>query len=157
MSNTVTSEKVAIFFFFFDPFTIGHNDIVERALRLFDKVIIAIGVNGKKKPMFSAQVRHRQIGDYYKDNQRIEVITFSGLTADLVAQYKASALVRGIRSGVDYEYERTLADINHQLSGVDTVLLFTQQNLSHISSGSVRELISYGYDVSGMLPPGFEL
>lgn len=65
--------------------------------------------------------------------------------------------MRGIRSGVDYEYERTLADINHQLSGVDTVLLFTKQNLSHISSGSIRELISYGHDVTAMLPPGFEL
>ena len=157
MNNDEREERIALFAGSFDPFTIGHNDIVERTLKLFDKVVIAIGVNGTKKPMFSAQVRYRQISSYYKEDPRIEVVTYSGLTADLVAQYKASALVRGIRSGVDYEYERTLADINHELSGVDTVLLFTKQNLSHISSGSIRELISYGHDVTAMLPPGFEL
>ena len=113
MNNDEREERIALFAGSFDPFTIGHNDIVERTLKLFDKVVIAIGVNGTKKPMFSAQVRYRQISSYYKEDPRIEVVTYSGLTADLVAQYKASALVRGIRSGVDYEYERTLAAVSY--------------------------------------------
>lgn len=150
-------ERIALFAGSFDPFTVGHYDVVVRGLRLFDKIVIAIGNNDQKHPMFLAEVRYRQLTSYYAENPAIEVIIYSGLTADVAKKVGAVALLRGIRSGADYEYERTLADTNHYLSGVDTVLLFTAQRLSHISSGSVRELISYGHDVKEMLPPGFKL
>lgn len=150
-------KRIALFAGSFDPFTIGHYDIVKRGLDLFDKIIIAIGVNDQKKPMFSAEKRLQQISQFYKNNPAVEVITYSGLTADVAKSKGVSALLRGIRSGADYEYERTLADTNHYLCGIDTVLLFTAQELSHISSGSVRELIRYQHNVVEMLPPGFQL
>lgn len=151
------TEKIALFAGSFDPFTVGHHDIVNRGLRLFDKIVIAIGVNDKKAPCFSAEERFRQISSYYAENPAIEVITYKGLTADIATKVGAAALIRGIRCVADYEYERTLADTNHYLCGIDTVLLFTAQHLSHISSSSIRELLSYHHDVSAMLPPGFKL
>lgn len=149
------SMRIALFAGSFDPFTIGHHDILQRGLRLFDKVVVAIGINDQKRPLFTAEQRLRQITNYYATNARIEVLTYKGLTADIAREIGATVLLRGIRSGNDYEYERTLADTNHYLAGLETVLLFTDQKLSHISSGSVRELISYGHDVTDMLPPGF--
>ncbi len=150
-------KRIALFAGSFDPFTIGHFDVVKRGLNLFDKIVIAIGINDLKKPMFTAEERLQQISTFYANNPDVEVITYKGLTADIAQKVGAIALLRGIRSGADYEYERTLADTNHYLCGIDTVLLFTAQNLSHISSGSVRELMSYGHDVEEMLPPGFKI
>lgn len=150
-------KRIALFAGSFDPFTIGHYDVVSRGLALFDKIVIAIGINDLKKPLFTAEERFHQIQTFYADNPAVEVITYTGLTADIALEVGAVALLRGIRSGADYEYERTLADTNHYLSGIDTVLLFTAQGLSHISSGSVRELIGYGHNVEAMLPPGFKL
>lgn len=147
----------ALFAGSFDPFTIGHADIVARGLHLFDSVVIAIGINDKKKPLYTSEERLRQISSYYASNDRIKVITYTGLTADVAKEVGATVLLRGIRSGVDYEYERTLADTNRYLTGIETVLLFTAQHLSHISSGSVRELLNYGHDITSMLPPSFTL
>ncbi len=149
--------SIALFAGSFDPFTLGHFDIVTRGLKLFDKVVIAIGVNDKKTPLFSPEKRLEQIERFFENEPKIEVITYNGLTADVAKQVGATALLRGIRSGADYEYERSLADINHYLCGVETVLLFTSQQLSHISSGSVRELLRYKHNVEDLLPPGFVL
>ncbi len=151
------NQRIALFAGSFDPFTIGHYDIVERGLILFDKVVIAIGINDLKKSMFSIDERKRQLTDLYVNESRVEVITYTGLTADIAQKTGATALLRGIRSGADYEYERSLADTNHMLCGIETVLLFTDQKLSHISSHTVRELLSYGRDVTPLLPPGMLL
>ena len=141
----------ALFAGSFDPFTIGHADIVTRGLRLFDSVVIAIGVNDKKQPLYTSEERLRQISSFYAEEKRIKVIAYTGLTADIAKEVGATVLLRGIRSGLDYEYERSLADINRCLTGIETVFLFTAQHLSHVSSGAIRD------DVSGMLPPGFVL
>ncbi len=150
-------EAIAIFAGTFDPFTKGHADIVERSLALFDRVIVAIGVNVTKSTLYSPEQRLQQIKQFYQSNPHVEVMTYSGLTVDLVKQTGAQALVRGIRSALDFEYERGLADLNRELSGVETVLLCTDLSLSFISSSAVRELISYGHDVSEFLPWGFEI
>ena len=147
----------ALFAGSFVPFTIGHADIVTRGLRLFDSVVIAIGVHDKKQPLYTSEERLRQISSFDAEERRIKVIAYTGLTADIAKEVGATVLLRGIRSGLDYEYERSLADINRCLTGIETVFLFTAQHLSHVSSGAIRELINYGHDVSGMLPPGFVL
>ncbi|MFC2269414.1 MAG: pantetheine-phosphate adenylyltransferase, partial [Porphyromonas endodontalis] len=102
----------ALFAGSFDPFTIGHADIVTRGLRLFDSVVIAIGVNDKKQPLYTSEERLRQISSFYAEERRIKVIAYTGLTADIAKEVGATVLLRGIRSGLDYEYERSLADIN---------------------------------------------
>lgn len=150
-------NTIALFAGSFDPFTLGHYDIVCRALQLFDRVVIAIGNNDKKHTLFSLEQRITMLQNFFSSNDRVEVCSYSGLTVDFARQIKASVLVRGIRSAADYEYERTLADVNQHLMGIDTVLLFTSQALSHISSSIVRELLHYGHDVTNMLPPGIVL
>lgn len=141
----------------FDPFTKGHADIVERGLNLFDELIIAIGINENKKSLFSPEERYRQICDYYKDNNKVKVITYDGLTVEFAKKNGVSILLRGVRSNTDMEFERTLADLNRHIAGLETVLLPASQQLTHISSTVVRELLHYGADVSGFLPKGFKL
>lgn len=150
-------KNIALFAGTFDPFTRGHADIVERSLALFDEVIIAIGINEQKRTLFSAEKRLEQISRYYQSRPRVRVITYNSLTVDLVRETGASALVRGIRSGADFEYERTLADLNRHLSGSETILLCTDTRLSFISSSAVRELIAFGRDASDFLPDNFVL
>lgn len=136
----------------FDPFTIGHFDIVERALQLFDKVIIAVGFNEQKAGWQTVEERLNNIRTLYADEPRIEVISYSGLTADLVQHLHVDALLRGVRSIKDYEYEQQMADMNRLLCGVDTLLLFTRPDLACISSSAVRELAHFGKDISPLLP-----
>ena len=141
----------------FDPFTRGHADIVTRGLALFDEVIVAIGTNEAKRNLFSAEERLAQISAFYAKEPRVRVVTYTGLTVTLAQELDVTVLLRGVRSSTDMEYERTLADLNRHLSGVDTVLLCTDTRLSFISSSAVRELISFGRDVSDFLPEGFVL
>lgn len=139
----------------FDPFTIGHANLVERALTLADEVVIAIGINEGKSPMFSAEKRLEAICSYYKDNPRVSVMQYRGLTVDAVRQTGANAILRGVRSVADYELERNMADINRSLDGVETLLLVSEPEFQHISSSLVRELISFGRDVSALMIAGF--
>lgn len=141
----------------FDPFTRGHADIVSRGLVIFDKIIVAIGVNEGKKPFYSPEQRLKQIKAYYKDQPAVEVCIYNGLTVTFAKEKQANFLLRGVRSSTDMEYERTLADLNKQIAGMETVLLPAKQQLTHISSTVVRELLHYGSDVSGFLPEGFML
>lgn len=141
----------------FDPFTRGHADIVNRGLALFDKVIIAIGVNESKRCLFSSEQRQRQIRYFYRSEPRIEVLTYDGLTVDFAQEQGVRFLLRGVRSSTDMEYERTLADLNRHIASMETVLLPASQQLTHISSTVVRELLHFGGDVSGFLPEGFVL
>ena len=136
----------------FDPFTLGHKSIVDRVLPIADEVVIAIGVNAGKKSMFSLEERMAQIQKVYADEPRVKVASYEGLTTDFAESIGATVMVRGVRTAQDFEFERTLADVNRQLTGIETILLITEPQYSAISSSVVRELISYGKDVKEFLP-----
>lgn len=150
-------NTIAMYAGSFDPFTRGHADIVARGLNLFDKVIIAIGVNESKRNLYSSTERKAQIKQYYSGNPRIEVYTYDGLTVSFAQELGIKFLLRGVRSSTDMEYERTLADLNRHIAGMETILLPASQQLSHISSTVVRELLHFGGDVTDFLPEGFSL
>jgi len=137
----------------FDPFTRGHQSIVDRTLKsVADKIVIAIGVNYGKKYMFSLEERIEAIRKLYADNPNVTVASYEGLTTDFAKAINADFLVRGARSIQDFESERNIADVNRRLSGIETILLFTEPELSCVSSSIVRELMSYGKDVTDFLP-----
>lgn len=136
----------------FDPFTLGHKSIVDRVLPIADEVVIAIGVNAGKKSMFSLEERMAQIQKVYANEPRVKVASYEGLTTDFAESIGATVMVRGVRTAQDFEFERTLADVNRQLTGIETILLITEPQYSAISSSVVRELISYGKDVKEFLP-----
>ena len=144
--------KTAVFAGTFNPFTIGHQAIVERALLIFDKVIIAIGHNVNKPADPSLVKRVEAIGKVYDGNDAVEVTSYSGLTADFVRESGATASLRGIRNITDFEYERNLADVNKKILGVDTVFLAADPEHSYISSSVVRELQAFGHDTSALVP-----
>lgn len=145
----------AIFTGSFDPFTIGHYDIVRRALPLFSRIVIGVGVNERKQYMQSAEQRCATIASIYADEPKIEVKSYSDLTVDFARREGAIYIIKGVRSVKDFEYEREQADINRQLSGIDTILLYSDPRYSSISSSMVRELIHFGQDVSRYLPQKF--
>lgn len=132
----------------FNPFTKGHADIVERGLQLFDKMIIAIGYNEQKVAEGDVESRLSSLKALYADDARVEVITYSYLTIEVARQYDACAILRSVRSIKDYEYELQMADVNHKLSGIETVVLFARPELASISSSVVRELQHFGHDTS---------
>lgn len=136
----------------FDPFTLGHKSIVDRTLQFAEEVVIAIGVNAGKKSMFSLEERMAQIQKVYADEPRVKVASYEGLTTDFAECIGATAMVRGVRTAQDFEFERMLADVNRKLTGIETILLITEPQYSAISSSVVRELLSYGKDVKDFLP-----
>ena len=136
----------------FDPFTIGHADIVRRALALFDHIIIGVAVSELKHTKQEADQRLQTIKRLYDDNPAVEVVSYSDLTVDLAKRTNASCIIRGIRSVKDFEYERDQAEVNRQLGGIETLLLFADPQTAHISSTLVRELQFFGQDVSKYLP-----
>lgn len=139
----------------FDPFTIGHDSIVRRALPLFDHIIIGVGVNERKKYMLSVEERVKRIKRLYADNPKIEVKAYSDLTIDFARREQATYIIKGVRSVKDFEYEREQADVNRLLSGVETIFLYAEPQLSSISSTMVRELQHFGRDISEFLPKGY--
>jgi len=146
-------SRIALFTGSFDPFTKGHQDIVDRALEsVADEVIVAIGVNYEKKCMFSPEERLSAIRNLYKDDARVRVETYEGLTTHFAKRVGASFILRGVRSVKDYEFERDMAEVNHRLTGIETILMFTAPELECISSSVVRELLSYHQDVTEFLP-----
>lgn len=144
--------KIAIFPGSFDPFTIGHYDIVKRALTLFDKIVIGIGQNQTKQSTFSLTERLERIEKAFADESRVVVTTYDGLTVDFARKHGATHIVRGVRSTIDFEYERSIAEANRQLSGIETVLLYTSPEYGHISSTLVRDLNAHGRDITNYLP-----
>ncbi|MCD8203498.1 MAG: pantetheine-phosphate adenylyltransferase [Prevotella sp.] len=144
--------RTGIFVGSFDPFTIGHDSIVRRALPLFDRIVIGVGVNERKKYMYSTSERVQAIATLYKDEPKIEVKEYDDLTADFVQRVNAQYIIKGVRSIKDFEYEREQADINKQLCGVETILLYAEPQYESVSSSLVRELIHFGKDVSMFLP-----
>ncbi|MDE6348889.1 MAG: pantetheine-phosphate adenylyltransferase [Bacteroides sp.] len=142
----------AIFPGTFDPFTIGHASVVERALGFVDEVVIGIGINEGKHTCFPVEKREEMIRDLYRNEPRVKVQAYDCLTTDFALQVDACLIIRGIRSVKDFEYEETIADINRKLTGIETVLLFTEPELACVSSSVVRELMKFGKDVSRFLP-----
>lgn len=149
--------RKAIFPGTFDPFTIGHASVVERALTFMDEIVIGIGINESKSTWFTTEKRVEMIRRYYAQNPRVKVKAYPNLTVDFAREQEAAFIIRGIRTVHDFEYEETIADINRKLSGVETILLFTEPELSSISSTIVRELLSFGKDVSAFIPEGLDL
>jgi len=145
--------KRAIFPGTFDPFTIGHYSIVKRGLHIFDEIVIGIGHNQSKKTLFSIEKRMEMIQNAFVDEPRVKVTAYSTLTIDFATEVEAGFILRGLRSVGDFEYERTIGDNNRILSGIETVILFTEAEYAHISSTVARDLISYGKDISSFLPP----
>lgn len=146
-------EKVALFPGSFDPFTKGHEDIVRRSLRLFDKVVIAIGYNSKKhRRYFDVNEMVSYIEEAFKEDP-VEVIVYDELTARIAGKYKAQFLVRGLRNTTDFEYENSIAQVNKYLNvELETVFLITSPELAPISSSIIREVHKYGGNVAPFLP-----
>ena len=138
----------------FDPFTKGHADLVERGLQLFDSIVIAVGYNENKEGWIPVEERVRALNALYANEPRVTVESYTGLTIDFAKQCGAVAILRGIRSVKDYEYEMQLADVNKQLSGIETLLLFANPQYSSVSSSIVRELAHFGKDIKPFLPEG---
>ena len=149
--------KRAIFPGTFDPFTIGHFSIVKRALTFMDEIVIGIGINENKHTYFPIEKRVDMIQKLYKDEPRIKVMAYDCLTVDFAQQIDANFIVRGIRTVKDFEYEETIGDINRKLANIETILLFTEPEMTCISSTIVRELLGFNKDISMFLPEGMEI
>ena len=144
--------KKAIFPGSFDPITNGHYDIIKRGVSLFDEVIVAIGVNAEKKYMFALEDRKRFIEEAFKDEPKVKVITYSGLTIDLCKKEKADFILRGLRNPADFEFEKAIAHTNRVMSKIETVFLLTAARTSFISSSIVRDVLRNGGDISQLVP-----
>ena len=136
----------------FDPFTLGHESIVKRSMHFFDRLIIAIGINDQKKPYYSLDKRLEQIAACFPKQSNIEITHYTGLTGDFARQKNCRAILRGVRSVADYEYEKTLADFNYKAFGLETFFLYSKPELSMVNSAMVRELLRHGKDVSSYVP-----
>ena len=144
--------KKAIFPGSFDPITLGHVDIINRALPLFDEIIIAIGVNSTKKYMFSLEERVRFIKENYKNEPKISVTTYSGLTTEFCKSKNVEFILRGLRNPADFEFEKAIAQTNRKLANIETVFLLTSATTSFISSSIVRDVYHHGGDISELVP-----
>ena len=144
--------KTALFPGSFDPFTKGHQNIVERALPLFDRLVIGIGRNTTKQTLYTPEERQQQIAVLFANEPRIDVQIYDVLTVDFAKSVGAQYVLRGVRTMADFEYERTIADVNKRLAGLETVLLFADADTASISSSLVRELKAFGKDVTDFLP-----
>ncbi|MDC6351820.1 pantetheine-phosphate adenylyltransferase [Zeaxanthinibacter sp. PT1] len=142
----------AIFPGSFDPITLGHFDIIQRGITLFDELIIAIGINAEKKYMFSLEDRLRFIEEAFRDEPKIRVLTYEGLTVDFCKKVDAGFILRGLRNPGDFEFEKAIAHTNRKLSEIETVFLLTSSGKSYISSSIVRDVIRHGGDFTGLVP-----
>ena len=146
------NHRKAIFPGSFDPITLGHYDIIERGLTLFDELVIGIGINSDKKYMFSLEERKRFIEDTFAGEKKIKVMTYEGLTVDFCKEIGAQFILRGLRNPADFEFEKAIAHTNRHLSEIETVFLLTSSGKSYISSSIVREVIRNGGDYTKLVP-----
>ncbi|MDG1285483.1 MAG: pantetheine-phosphate adenylyltransferase [Flavobacteriaceae bacterium] len=144
--------KKAIFPGSFDPITLGHLDIVNRGVTLFDEVIIAIGENSSKEYMFSLEERKKFIENTFKDNPKVKVVSYQGLTTEFCKEIGVNFILRGLRNPADFEFEKAIAHTNRELSKVETVFLLTSTQTSFISSSIVREIIRFKGDYKKLVP-----
>ncbi|MBR7183908.1 MAG: pantetheine-phosphate adenylyltransferase [Alistipes sp.] len=151
-------ERIALFPGSFDPFTRGHESLVEGALRLFDSVVIAVGENPSKRGLLAVEKRMELIAERYKSDSRVKVASYSCLTGDFARQIGAVAMIRGIRNTTDFNFERSIEATNRRLfPEITTLMLVTPDEYAHISSSIVRELLSFGHDVSEFMPEGVDI
>jgi pantetheine-phosphate adenylyltransferase len=151
-------KKVAVFPGSFDPFTIGHEAIVRRALSLFDEIIIAVGANALKKNFYRLETREEMISKVFKNDPRVKVDHYEGLTVDYCKRNGAGYLLRGLRTSADFEFERAIAQVNKVMApGVESVFLLTVPEHSHINSSIVRDIITNGGDASRFVPSAINL
>ena len=136
----------------FDPITLGHLDVVERALPFFDEIVIAAGVNIDKKYMFPVELRMQFLEQTFAEHEKIKVTSYEGLTVDYCKKIDAHAILRGLRNPADFEFEKAVAQINRKLSGMETLFLLTDVNMSYISSSMVRDIIANNGDYSSLVP-----
>lgn len=145
--------KIAVFPGSFDPITVGHVNLVERALPLFDKIVVAVGINSSKKYLFSLEQRIEWLKLVFRGHEKVEVDHFQHLTAHFCQKIGARYLLRGLRNASDFDYEKTISQVNHIVGeGIETVFLISQPEYSHISSTIVREVIIGGADATPFLP-----
>jgi pantetheine-phosphate adenylyltransferase len=149
--------KRAIFPGSFDPITLGHCDIINRGVTLFDEVIVAIGENSAKDYMFSLEERKSFIKNTFEGNSKIKVMSYSGLTTDFCKEINADFILRGLRNPADFEFEKAIAHTNRNIGDIETVFLLTSVDTSFISSSIVREIIHYNGDYKKMVPPAVNL
>ena len=151
-------QKVAVFPGSFDPFTVGHESIVLRALDLFDKIIVAIGKHSSKQPLFKIETRVEMVNKVFKSYNQVSVDSFEGLTVDFCRKVEASYLLRGIRTSADFEYERAIAQINKKmLPTVESIFLLTSPEHTPVNSTIIRDIIRNGGDASQFLPAGIHI
>lgn len=151
-------KKIALFPGSFDPITKGHKSIVERALPLFDKIVVAVGTNTAKNSVFPLEKRIEWIEKTFAQYDNVEVVTFNSLTVDFCREIGAKYILRGLRNSTDFQYERNIARINQELdSEIETIFLMTKPDDAAISSSLVREILSFGRDVSQFIPEEIEI
>ncbi len=144
--------KRAIFPGSFDPITLGHVDIIDRALPLFDEIVIAIGLNADKKYMFSHEQRTQFIEQTFAKEPKIKVVSYSGLTIDFCKKIEADFILRGLRNPADFEFEKAIAQTNRKLAGIETVFLLTSATTAFISSSIVRDIVRHNGNIKGFVP-----
>lgn len=144
--------KRALFPGSFDPITNGHYDIITRGVKLFDEVVVAIGVNSEKKYMFSLEERKHFIEEAFKNEPKVKVVTYEGLTIDFCKEIDAEYILRGLRNPADFEFEKAIAHTNRKLSKIETVFLLTASRTSYISSSIVRDVIRNNGDYTVLVP-----
>ena len=152
MDNTINTPRIAVFPGSFDPMTVGHWNILQRALPLFDQIIVAVGINTDKQCRQSHDERIAHLKELFRDTERISVASYSGLTVDFCHEHGAKFLLRGVRNMADFEYERNIADINRTIApDIETVILFADPQYAAISSSMVRELQNFGKEVKDFI------
>ena len=144
--------KKAVFPGSFDPLTLGHCDIINKSLDLFDEIVLAIGVNSTKENMFSVDQRKKFINDEFVNEEKIKILTYDGLTVDFCKTINANFIVRGLRNPADFEFEKTIAQTNKKLTGIETVFFLTSPETAYISSSIVREIIANKGEYTKLVP-----
>ncbi len=144
--------KKAVFPGSFDPLTLGHCDIINKSLDLFDEIVLAIGVNSTKENMFSIDQRKKFINDEFVNEEKIKILTYDGLTVDFCKTINADFIVRGLRNPADFEFEKTIAQTNKKLTGIETVFFLTSPETAYISSSIVREIIANKGEYTKLVP-----
>lgn len=149
--------RKAVFPGSFDPITLGHFDIIQRGLQVFDEIVVAIGINAEKKYMFPLEQRKKFIEEAFAGETKLKVITYEGLTIDLCKKIDAQFILRGLRNPADFEFEKAIAHTNRRMSKIETVFLLTAAKTSYISSSIVRDVIRNGGDYSLLVPDSVRL
>ena len=151
-------DKIAIFPGSFDPFTVGHENIVRRSINLFDKIIVAVGVHSGKQPLMSSKARVDMINEVFRNDEKVHCESFEGLTVDFCRKVNARYMLRGIRTAADFEYERAMAQINKKmLPEVESIILLTSPEHTPVNSTIIRDIIRNGGDASQFLPEGIDI